>query len=78
MDVPRLWSTQATRAPFTANPIVRSWRCTALCWSCGGEVPLQAATRSEVERPMHWYCTGCEVRWYAYADRVEAPTAQLV
>jgi hypothetical protein len=40
--------------------------------------PLQAATRSEVERPMHWYCPGCEVRWYAYADRVEAPAPLLV
>jgi hypothetical protein len=56
------------------NPIVRAWRCSALCWSCDGQVPLQAATRSEVERPMHWYCPECEVRWYAYADRVETPT----
>jgi hypothetical protein len=59
------------------NPIVKSWRCTALCWSCGGEVPFQAATRGEVERPMHWYCPGCEVRWYAYADRVETPAPLL-
>jgi hypothetical protein len=55
------------------NPIVRSWRCSALCWSCGDEVPFQAATRSEVERPMRWYCPEREVRWHAYADRVEMP-----
>jgi hypothetical protein len=60
-----------------ANPIVRAWRCTALCWSCGGEVPLQPATRNEVERPIHWSCPDCDVRWYAYADRVEAPAPML-
>jgi hypothetical protein len=59
------------------NPIVRSWRCSALCWSCGDAVPFQAATRSEVERPMRWHCPACEVRWYAYADRVELPAPDL-
>jgi hypothetical protein len=53
---------------------VRSWRCFACCWSCGGEVDPQRANRSEVERPMHWFCPACEVRWVAYADRVEVPT----
>jgi hypothetical protein len=24
---------------------------------------------------MHWFCPGCEVRWVAYADRVEVPTS---
>jgi hypothetical protein len=52
---------------------VRPWRCFALCWSCGREAAAQAATRNEVERPMHWFCADCDVRWYAYADRVEAP-----
>jgi hypothetical protein len=26
---------------------------------------------------MHWSCPDCDVRWYAYADRVEAPTPVL-
>ena len=53
---------------------MRTWRCFACCWSCGGEVDPQRVTRSEVERPMHWFCPDCEVRWVAYADRVEVPT----
>jgi hypothetical protein len=78
VHVPGFWrSTQDGKRVFMVNPIVRSWRCTALCWSCSGEVPLRAATRGEVERPMHWYCPGCEVAWYAYADRVEASTPAL-
>jgi hypothetical protein len=56
------------------NPTVKPWRCFARCWSCGGEVPPQHATRSEVQRPMHWSCPACEVRWIACADRVEAST----
>jgi hypothetical protein len=53
---------------------VRPWRCFARCWSCGGEVDPQPATRGEVERPMQWSCPDCDVRWVAYADRVETPT----
>ena len=53
---------------------VRPWRCFARCWSCGGEVDPQRATRIEVERPMQWSCPDCDVRWVAYADRVEVPT----
>jgi hypothetical protein len=53
---------------------VRAWRCFAHCWSCGGEVDPHLATRSEAERPLHWTCPDCEVRWVAYADRVEVPT----
>lgn len=53
---------------------MRTWRCFACCWSCGGEVDPQRVTRSEVERPMHWFCPDCQVRWVAYADRVEVPT----
>jgi hypothetical protein len=53
---------------------VRPWWCFALCWSCRREVPTDAATRNEVERPRHWSCSECDVRWYAYADRVELPT----
>jgi hypothetical protein len=56
---------------------VRPWRCFAVCWSCGGEASSQAATRSEVERPMHWFCPDCDVRWYAYADRVEMPAPAM-
>jgi hypothetical protein len=55
---------------------VRPWRCFALCWSCGGEAASHA-TRSEVERPMHWSCSDCDVRWYAYADRVEMPAPAM-
>jgi hypothetical protein len=53
---------------------VRPWRCFARCWSCGGEVDPQRATRSEVEHPMRWCCPDCDVCWVAYADRVEVPT----
>jgi hypothetical protein len=56
---------------------VRPWRCFAHCWSCGGEVDPQHATRSEVERPMQWSCPDCDVHWVAYADRVEVP-ARLI
>ena len=55
----------------------RPWRCFAVCWSCGAEASLQAATRSEVERPMHWFCSACDVRWCAYADRVETPVPAM-
>jgi hypothetical protein len=41
-------------------------------------VEPQRATRSEAERPMQWACPGCEVRWVAYADRVEVPTYATV
>jgi hypothetical protein len=27
---------------------------------------------------MRWYCPACDVRWFAYADRVEAPAAVFV
>jgi rubredoxin len=59
------------------RPIVRPWRCFALCWSGGDEVPAQPATRFEVERPLHWACPACDVRWVAYADRVEVPAPVL-
>ena len=48
-----------------------------MCWSCGREACSQAATRYEVERPMHWLCSDCEVGWYAYADRVETPAPAM-
>jgi hypothetical protein len=57
------------------NPTVRAWRCYAQCWSCGAEVGPQRATRHEAERPIQWSCPGCEVRWFAYAIRVELPTS---
>jgi hypothetical protein len=48
-----------------------------LCWSCGREAFAQAATHGEVERPMRWFCADCEVRWHAYADRVELPVPAM-
>ena len=27
---------------------------------------------------MHWSCPDCDVRWYAYADRVEAPAPPVL
>ena len=72
--MPGLWSgTQGARRSSIVRPIVRPWRCFALCWSCGEEVPSQPATCGEAERPMHWYCPDCEVRWSAHADRIEEP-----
>ena len=68
---------QGVREASIVSSTVRMWRCFALCWSCGTEVRPQRATRSEVERPMHWFCPGCDVRWFAYADRVEMPTQAL-
>jgi hypothetical protein len=69
-----LWS--GAESARKAGP-VRPWRCFALCWSCGREASSQAGTRSEVERPMHWFCSDCDVRWYAYADRVELPAPAM-
>jgi hypothetical protein len=57
--------------------IVRPWECFARCWACGEEVDPQRATRSEAERPMKWSCPACEVRWVAYADRVEPPAQAI-
>ena len=57
------------------NPTVRLWRCFTPCWSCGGEVGPQRATRAEVERPLHWSCPACDVYWSAYANRVELDSA---
>lgn len=68
---------RGVRGASIVSSTVRMWRCFALCWSCGAEVRPQGATRSEVERPMHWFCPGCDVRWFAYADRVEMPTQAL-
>jgi hypothetical protein len=59
------------------NATMRPWRCFARCWSCGDEVDPQRATRNEAERPMQWSCSDCEVRWVAYADRVEVPAQVL-
>jgi hypothetical protein len=74
VEVPGLWS--GIGSARTGGP-GRAWRCFALCWSCGRETCSEAATRSEVERPMHWFCSDCEVRWYAYADRVEMPAPAM-
>ena len=72
--MPGLWSgTQGARRSSIVRPIVRPWRCFARCWSCGEEVPSQPATCGEADRPMHWYCPDCEVRWSAHADRIEEP-----
>jgi hypothetical protein len=60
------------------RPIVRPWRCFAVCWSCGGEVPSQPATCGEAERPMRWFCPECDVQWSAYADRVEVPAPVMI
>jgi hypothetical protein len=57
--------------------LARPWRCFALCWSWGREACSQAASRNEVERPMHWCCSDCDVAWYAYADRVEMPVPAM-
>jgi hypothetical protein len=57
------------------NPTVRAWRCYGQCWSCGAEVGPQRATRHEAERPIQWSCPGCDVRWLAYANRVELPSS---
>jgi hypothetical protein len=73
--MPGLWSGAGSERK--AGP-ARSWRCFALCWSCGHEASSQAGTRGEVERPMHWICSDCDVRWYAYADRVELPAPAMV
>jgi hypothetical protein len=72
--MPGLWSgMQGARRSGIARPTVRPWRCFALCWSCGAEVPSHAATHSTVEHPMRWHCPDCDVQWSAYADRVEVP-----
>ena len=73
--MPGLWGgMQGARRSSIVRPTVKPWRCFALCWSCGGEVPSQDATCAEVERPIRWSCPNCEVQWFAYADRVEVPT----
>ena len=67
-----LWTgMQGARKSGIVRPTVKPWRCFALCWSCGEEVPAQHATCGEVERPIRWFCPTCEVHWTAYADRVE-------
>jgi hypothetical protein len=72
--MPGLWSgMQGARSSGIARPIVRPWRCFALCWSCGGEVASQPATCGETERPIRWFCPACDVHWTGYADRVELP-----
>ena len=74
VEVPGMWTgIGIARKVGPARP----WRCFAFCWSCGREACSQAATRSEVERPMHWFCSECDVRWRAYADRVELPAPAM-
>ena len=74
VEVPGSWNGIGSARKVSPT---RPWRCFALCWSCGCEACSQAATRIEVERPMHWFCSECDVRWCAYADRVDLPAPAM-